>query len=184
MDTPSLSAHPGHGESRMGGQWDLLSDVRVLRPTLSPQPPPVCLVVPGQLVNNFTRDLASLFLSWKPPPPPSFFFFLDLFIYFLAVVGLCCHMQAFSSWDERGLLSSCGAWVSYCGGFSCCRAWALDVGSEVVAHRLSCSAAHAIFPHQGPNCVLCIARQIFNHWTTRETPQTSFLTTYLPSYLV
>ena len=115
---------------------------------------------------------------------PVCFFFLDLFIYFLAVVGLCCHMQAFSSWDERGLLSSCGAWVSYCGGFSCCRAWALDVGSEVVAHRLSCSAAHAIFPHQGPNCVLCIARQIFNHWTTRETPQTSFLTTYLPSYLV
>ena len=81
MDTPSLSAHPGHGESRMGGQWDLLSDGRVLRPTLSPQPPPVCLVVPGQLVNNFTRDLASLFLSWKPPPPPSFFFFFFRFIY-------------------------------------------------------------------------------------------------------
>lgn len=76
METPSLSAHPGHGKSRMGGQWDLLSDVRVLRPTLSPQPPAVCLVVPGQLVNNFTRDLASLFLSWKPPPPSFFFFFL------------------------------------------------------------------------------------------------------------
>ena len=146
----------------------------------------MCLVVPGQLVNNFTRDLASFFLSWKPPPPLSFFFFLRFIylFYFLTVGGLCCHMQAFSRCDERGILSSCGAWVSFSSGFSCCRVWALDVGSEVAVHKLSCSAAHGIFPDQGPNHVLCIARQIFNHWTAREAPKTSFLTTFLISLVL
>ena len=32
---------------------------------------------------------------------------------------------AFSSSGEWGLLSSCGALASHCGGFSCCRAWTL-----------------------------------------------------------
>ena len=36
---------------------------------------------------------------------------------FLAVLGLHCCMQAFSSW-EQGLLSSCGARISHWGGFS------------------------------------------------------------------
>ena len=40
---------------------------------------------------------------------------------FLAGLGLLCCMWAFSS---------CGAWISYCSGFSCYRAWAVD-------HRLS-----------------------------------------------
>jgi len=86
METPSLSAHPGHGKSRMGGQWDLLSDVRVLRPTLSPQPPAVCLVVPGQLVNNFTRDLASL-LNLPPTSSTFFFLFFEFFGHITKHVG-------------------------------------------------------------------------------------------------
>ena len=44
----------------------------------------------------------------------------SFFPFFLAVLGLHCCMQALSSW-ERGLLSSCGAWTSHQGGFSCCR---------------------------------------------------------------
>ena len=53
----------------------------------------------------------------------------------LAELGFCCCMWTFSSCLEQGLLSSCGeqgllpgcgAWVSHCGGFSCCRAQALD----------------------------------------------------------
>ena len=32
-----------------------------------------------------------------------------------------------------GLLSSCGAQASHCGGFSCCRAQALDAWASVVA---------------------------------------------------
>ena len=43
---------------------------------------------------------------------------LNNFIYlFLVELGLCCCTQAFSSCDEWGLLSSCGACASLCGGF-------------------------------------------------------------------
>ena len=53
----------------------------------------------------------------------------------MAALGLCC-----------------GAWASHCGGFSCCRAWALGMqASVVVAHRFSCSAACEIFPDQDLN---------------------------------
>ena len=51
----------------------------------------------------------------------SFFFF-----FFLAAFGLRCCVFAFSSCREWGLLSSCGAWAFYCGGVSCCIAWALE----------------------------------------------------------
>ena len=48
--------------------------------------------------------------------------FLNLFIYlFLAVLGLHCCMQAFSSCSEQRLLSSCGAQAD-CGSLSCCGA--------------------------------------------------------------
>ena len=57
--------------------------------------------------------------------------------YFLAALGLCCCMQAFSSCGEQGY-SSCGARASHCSGFSCCRARALGAwASVVVAHVLS-----------------------------------------------
>ena len=46
--------------------------------------------------------------------------------------------RLFSSSGEWGLLSSCGALASHCGGFSCCRAWTLGhSGSVVVVHGLS-----------------------------------------------
>ena len=45
------------------------------------------------------------------------------------------------------------------------------VGSVVVAHGPSCSAACGIFPDQGSTPVPCIGRQILNHCTTREAPK-------------
>ena len=45
-----------------------------------------------------------------------------LFIWFLAVFSLCCCTDFFSSYNEQGLLSSCGVWASHCNGFSCCGA--------------------------------------------------------------
>ena len=71
-----------------------------------------------------------------------FIIFFNVLFIFLAALGLhCC------------------AWASHCGGFSCCGArplgaWAsvvVAVGSVVVAHGLSCSAACGIFPDQGSN---------------------------------
>ena len=68
-------------------------------------------------------------------------------------------MQALSSCREQGLLSSCSAWASHCGGFSCCRAQALGArasvvsthGSVVVVYGLICAMTCGIFPDQGSN---------------------------------
>ena len=75
------------------------------------------------------------------------------FIYlFLAALGLqcgawvlyCC-IQALSSGGEQGLLSSCSAQASHCGGFSYGGEWAVwHVGSVAVAHGLSCPMACGI----------------------------------------
>ena len=51
------------------------------------------------------------------------------------MLGLCYSARAF-----------------HCGGFSRCRAWALDTRASVVgAHGLSCSVACGIFLDQGSN---------------------------------
>ena len=44
----------------------------------------------------------------------------------LAVFGLRCCTWIFSSCGKQRLHCSCGAQVSHCCGFSCCRAWALE----------------------------------------------------------
>ena len=59
--------------------------------------------------------------------------FFEIFIYYLAVLGLHCCAWAFSSCSELGLLSSWGAQPSPFSGFSCCRAWAL--GQMVFSSR-------------------------------------------------
>ena len=45
-----------------------------------------------------------------------FFFFSNF--YFLAALGLCCCVRAFSSCADRGATLHCGAQASHCGGFS------------------------------------------------------------------
>ena len=75
---------------------------------------------------------------------------------------------------RAGLSSSCGA--SHCGGFPCCRVWALrrkgfgsvacglsSWGSWAPRHRLSCSAGCGIFPDQGLNSCLL-------HWQADSLP--------------
>ena len=60
-----------------------------------------------------------------------YLFFKNLLIHlFVAVLGLHCCAEAFSSCSEQGLLSSFGVGTSHC-----CGAWAMQcVGST---HRLS-----------------------------------------------
>ena len=69
----------------------------------------------------------------------AFFFNVYLFIYiYLAVLDLCCCVQAFSSCREQELLSSCCVQACHCGGFSCCGAQALGcMGSVILACGLS-----------------------------------------------
>ena len=72
---------------------------------------------------------------------------------FLAASGLHCCMRAFSSCCERGLLFVAvrGLLIvvaSHCGGFSCCKAWALGVrASVVVVLRLSSYGSQAQLLH-------------------------------------
>ena len=54
----------------------------------------------------------------------------------MAALGLRCCRRAFSS---------CSEWASHCGGFSCCRAWALGAWASVVAaHGLSSCGSRAL----------------------------------------
>ena len=81
---------------------------------------------------------------------------------FLEIIGDNLQAEIFSSWGEQGLLSSCGARASPCGGFSCCRAWALGVwasavaaqDSVVVAQGLSCPEACGILDEGSNLCPL------------------------------
>ena len=86
------------------------------------------------------------------------FFFFQIFIYylFLAELGVCCCMD-FLQLPWRGLLSTCNAQTSHCGGFSCCRTWAPEhVASVVGAHGPGSPAVCGIAPRfRGSNlCVL------------------------------
>ena len=75
----------------------------------------------------------------------------------------------------------CGAWASYCGDFSCCRAQALghvdsvavapgllSTGSIVWHMGLVAPRQSGLFPDQGSNQCSLHCRWILNHWTTRE----------------
>ena len=70
----------------------------------------------------------------------------------MAVLGLHCCMQAFSSCGKWGVTLPCGEWAAHCGGFSCCGAQALGTwASVVVAHRLSSCGSWAI-EHRFSSC--------------------------------
>ena len=67
-----------------------------------------------------------------------FFFFLMnfLFIYFyfwLSWVFVAVH--GFLLLQLAGATLHCAAWASHCGGFSCCKVWALGVRASVVVAR-------------------------------------------------
>ena len=115
-------------------------------------------------------------------------FLKNNFIYlFLAVPGLCCCVGGLSSsCSQWGLLSSCQGWVFCCGGFSCCRAWALGhagfrssgtqaqwlqftdcrVWVQKLWHRSLVALCHVESTRVG--------RWILYHWATREAPALPF----------
>ena len=113
----------------------------------------------------------------------SFFFLINLFIYLLAELGLCCCVWAFSSCGERRLLfvavrglliavaslvvehglQVCGLQQLWHVGSVVVAHGLQSTGSVVVVHGLSCSAACGIFPDQGSN--LCPL-----HWQADSQP--------------
>ena len=76
--------------------------------------------------------------------------FLSLKGFFLAVLGLYCCTQSFSSCSTQALergLSGCGEWAQF----------------PLGVQDRSCQTT-------GQTCVLHIGRRILIHWTTKEVP--------------
>ena len=104
----------------------------------------------------------------------------------MAVLVLHCCMRAFSSWSKLGLFSGCGVWASHCSDFSCCGTWPLRcMGSAVMATWALLLPSMWGLPGPGIwTCVLCIGRQILNHWTTRQVQLHLFLYTPYSSWVL
>ena len=102
-------------------------------------------------------DLSSSNRDWTPAPCiVRWILFFPSFIYFWLHWVFVAASRFSLVVVSCGLLSSCGAWASV-----------------VVAHGLSCSMACENFPAPVP----CTAKQILNHWTSREVLQTLNLVT-------
>ena len=94
----------------------------------------------------------------------------------MAVLELHCSGQAFSNWEEQGLLSGCSAWAFHCRGFSRCRSQALGARAlRAEARGLSCHATRGIFPDQGSNLSPALADR-FSTTGPWGKPQILFLT--------
>ena len=119
-------------------------------------------------------------------PSMSDILLLLFFFKFLAVLGFCCCAQAFFSCGEWGLLSSRDVQASHCGHFFCCRAWALECGLSSCGTLVSVviTSQHVESSRiKDGTCVLCIGRQILNHWTTREVLSDILISSLLPFFL-
>ena len=88
----------------------------------------------------------------------------------LGCAGSLLLCRLLSSYGGRwGLLCTCRAQASHCGGFSYSRELVLGhMDLLTVVHGLSCSAACWIFWFRGPTHFFCISRQILHDWATRE----------------
>ena len=89
---------------------------------------------------------------------------------FFFCTGLHCHAHAFSSCGERGLLSSCDARASHCGGFSCCGARHLGEQAQQLWLMGLAAPWHVESSWtRDRTCVSHTAGQILNHQTTRKS---------------
>ena len=121
-----------------GSGWGIHVYPWLIHVNVSQKPLQYCKVISLQLIKKKKQSFRTflwmtfiyfLFLSlYHNGSSSAFFFFKTFFILFLELFGCthCC-VRAFSSCSEWGLLSSCSAWASYCSGFSCCGAQALDI---------------------------------------------------------
>ena len=107
------------------------------------------------------------FRSWGCPKGEMLFFKKKKinFYLFLAVLGLHCCMQIFSSCSERGLL------LIMVQGFSLQRLLWLQGTVSGVLHRGWVAPQHVGSSQiRGGTCVPCVGGWILNYWTAREAP--------------
>ena len=89
------------------------------------------------------------------------FLIKDCFHYFFfGCCGSSLLCAGFLQLRRAGATLCCGARASHCGGFSCCRAWALGAWASVVA---VCGMHVGSSWTRDQTCVPCIGRRILNH---------------------
>ena len=117
--------------------------------------------------------------------------FLNDFTYlflFLAVLGLCCCVWAFSSCSQRGLLFIVLPRLLTVVASHGVEHGLKITGWVVVVHGFSCNMACGVFPIRDWTYIFSIGRCILNHWTTREVCRDFFMRSFisifygLPSY--
>ena len=79
---------------------------------------------------------------------------MNQLVYFWLCWVFCCCAKASSSCAESGLLSSCRARASHCGGFSCCRAQVLECASFSRVRRAKLPHSTWNLPRPGNLCPL------------------------------
>ena len=137
----------------------------------------------GETNENQDVGEASLWKpAWSPPHPFLSLSLLKTFYLFLAALGLCCCVWAFSTCGEWGPLCRVNALASHCGGFSCCRAQAWGLASfsscstwaQYLWHTgLVAPVACGIFLDQGSNpCPL--------HWQADSYPLCHWGSSFCP----
>ena len=99
---------------------------------------------------------------------------ISLFYCYLFVFGALVFVAegSFSLVQWVGLLSSCRALISHCGGLSYCGAQAVGRSDSVVGARgLGCPMHVGSSWTRGHTFIPLIGRQILNHWITTEVPK-------------
>ena len=141
-------------------------------------------VVPfSEFPQNFVSTPVIGLMFWD------FFFKIDfknIYLWLCWVFAAACRLSLVA--DSEGLLTSCVATVSHCGGFSCCRTWALghtgfsNCSFLALEHRLSTCGMYLVLVAwslvapwyvgsswtRDQTCVSCIGRWILYHWAIKE----------------
>ena len=110
-------------------------------------------LVPHSVSGQNEPYWSGLFLLQKENLPFRFILlFLFIYLFILAVLGLCCCTRVFSKLRREGATLCCSAQASNCSGFSCCRAQALGARASVVVVRGLCSCGSRGPEHRLSNC--------------------------------
>ena len=125
---------------------------------------------------KWTLQMSVLLFSFKSLKIILFYFL------FMAVLGLCCYVRAFSGCGEQGTTLGCSAWDSHWCGFSCgaqalytgFSSWPLGLSSCGSLAQWLWSMGLIVPLHvvsswiRDQTRVPCTGRWTLNHWTIRE----------------
>ena len=109
----------------------------------------------GNIVNNYEKKILDLQQDRSHLPFACFFFFNShsFFIFFIfGCVGSSLLSVGFLQLRRAGATLHCSVQASHCGGFSCCRAWALGARASVAVARSFSSCGSWALEHRLSSC--------------------------------